>query len=147
MPRTLSQAGLSGPRPYVKTDHLRSQPFYIAGATFIEHGYGGRPQIRFDLQLRDGVYDADGNLHKRVSYTLAATDGQRAELVQYFRTNNDPLGPIIIGEVPTRNGLNPYIQFQDWDATVAMPVRDLPVLDPPKDRDEFVTEGPEDLPF
>ncbi len=147
MPRSLSQAGLGRAPVWVTAEMVSSQPFYIGHATTRTGKYG--EQVVLKLRLRDGVYDADGEHHKIVHVSLTANGGQREDLVNYFRLSNDPLGPCMFVEVPTREGLNPFWQIQDVEQTqLPAPLRDLPQLPPrnaPRASDDL--DDLEDLPF
>lgn len=149
MPRSLNQAGLGKAPVWVKTEHVVDQPFYVMGATTRGSKFG--EQTVFKLRLRDGVYDADGVHHKDVHLSLKHGEGQREDMVNYFRLSNDPLGPLMIQEVPTKAGLNPFIMMIDCDANTLPKMRELPVLDAPKERAAY-DEGSVDaelaeLPF
>jgi len=132
---------------WVKPEHVFGQPFYVAHAALRSSKFG--EQVVFKLRLRDGVYDADGDLHKIVHLSLSAGEsGQRHDLVRYFKTSNDPLGPCILTEVPTKAGLNPFLRIEDVEpAALPAPLHSLPQLMPRQDTVADDVEELEDLPF
>jgi hypothetical protein len=146
MPRSLNQAGIGTAPVWVKAEHCHGQPFYVLGATTRNNRFGNE-EVVFKLRLRDGVYDADGDLHKVVHLSLTNNGGQRSDMVSYFKTSNDPLGPLVFHEIETDKG-NPFYQMvdaQDFDLQASRET--LPVLPPRRDRDEPDPESLQDLPF
>lgn len=112
MPRSLSQAGVNTVPFWVKVEHIDNQPFYVASATERHNRFGNQEAV-LKLRLRDGVYDEDGELHKLVFLSLTISgEGQRRDIVKYFQSNNDPLGPCIFTSMPTGQG-NPFYRIDD----------------------------------
>jgi hypothetical protein len=115
MPRSLADAGLANSPVFVKLEHVEGQPFYLLGASLREGRFGTEAVLK--LRLRDGVYDAEGELQRNVTLSLAAgSDGQRRDIVSYFQRSNDPLGPLMFTRVPSSNGLNDFYRLDDASA-------------------------------
>lgn len=147
MPRSLSQAAIGAAPVWVKAEHCMSQPFYVGGATTRQNRFGNQ-EVVFKIRLRDGVYDSEGNLHKIVHLSLTNSGGQRSEMVTYFRTNNDPLGPLVFHEIPTKNGTgNAFYQMVDAQPFDLSSHEDIPQLPPRRDQEERDEGDLEDLPF
>lgn len=147
MPRSLSQAGVGAAPVYAKADHCIGQPFYVLSATARTNRFNTE-EVVFRLRLRDGVYDADGIHHKTVHVSLTNSGGQRADMVNYFKTNNDPLGPLVFHEIPSRNGNSFYQMVDAMPHEIEGRLETVPVLPARKERQEEPEEGElEDLPF
>lgn len=147
MPRTLGQAGIGAAPVWVKAEHCAFQPFYVAHASSRTNRFGNA-EVVFKLRLRDGVYDADGTLHKIVHLSLTDSGGQRGDMVNYFKTNNDPLGPLVFQAIPTDKG-NPFYQMVDAQPfDLDQRPEKLPQLAPRQEATETDDDDElEDLPF
>jgi hypothetical protein len=145
MPRSLSNAGLTSVPFFVRADNVIGQPFYI-GACDLRTNRFGNEEVVLKLRLRDGVYDADGELHKLVWLSLSAgASGQRRDIVKYFQTSNDPLGPCIFTEVPTNLG-NPFYRIDDVaQDQLPPPLERIPMVQPRGQSDGGTSL--EDIPF
>jgi hypothetical protein len=92
--------------------------------------------------LREGVYDAEGELHQIVTLSLAAgNDGQRRDIVAYFQRSNDALGPLMFTPVPSSNGLNDFYRIDDASAEMLAEQHEPKRLEP-RESDE-----PDDVAF
>jgi hypothetical protein len=69
-------------------------------------------------------------------------------MVTYFRTSNDPLGPLVFHEIPTDKG-NPFYQMVDAQPfDLQLRPETLPKLPPKQERETGLDqEELEDLPF
>lgn len=147
MPRSLSQASIGAAPVWVKAEHCIGQPFYVGNATTRQNRFGNE-EVVFKIRLRDGVYDAEGELHKIVHLSLTNSGGQRAEMVTYFKSNNDPLGPLVFHEIPTKNGTgNAFYQMVDAQTFDLAARSEIPQLPPRQVQVELVEESLDELPF
>lgn len=143
MPRTLNQAGVNTVPFWVKVEHIENQPFYIVSATARQNRFGNEEAV-LRLRLRDGVYDQDGELHKNVYLSLTISgEGQRRDIVKYFRDNTDMLGPCVFSSIPSNQG-NPFYRIDDVtsDQIAMMPAEPRKVLP-----SEGSQASLEDIPF
>lgn len=144
VPRSLKDAGLISIPFWLTAEQVNGQPFYVVGAS-VRNGRFGE-QIVMKLRLRDGAYDADGELHKIVHLSLSlGGEGQRRDFARYFQNSTDPLGPCIFVPVPTGNGLSDFYRVEDATPEMLAEAPSEPLQIETRARDETPTF--DDVPF
>ena len=147
MPRQLAAIGVGNAIPFVKPKDIDNQMFYIVGAKQRTNRFGNE-EVVFKLRLQVGIMAVDQDEpHKLVQMSLSAgNEGQRTDIVRYFRDANDPLGPCYLDYVPMASG-NDFVRINDVTDEIKPLYADAKPRQLGSGRSEYSQESLDDLGF
>jgi hypothetical protein len=119
---SLAQAGIGGALPpFVRAADIEDRPFWILSGRINPNGYEGRPEVvlrcRLDTRIPgyEPLYLPD--LGEIVDFSWSGQPApSREEIVEYFRSNRAPLGPVMFQFLESRSG-NPFANIVDYVPT------------------------------
>lgn len=113
--RSLSQAGI-GMLPWVQARDAINATIAITNATTRD---GKNPQgqyqqeVVFTCRLLADMFDSYGSPIPSHFWMSLVANGPRMQYVDYFKTETEELGPVLISQLPGQNGLSGPFIFVD----------------------------------